>query len=203
MMAIRSSTVRYDFMRDHKRCEACGYDVESLLQAHHCVHIAKGGEDSPDNLLALCPTCHKAAHKWNRWNTEECSTREGTIKVIQWAHMKGSGTPKQFADAIKVLSTGPDEARALVASSLYRMDKCAAHAGCELAAERIDLHGRLQITANLRRWITGQMMANLGLFSPDKEDMYSELLGILDTYEKEATDDFNAITAKMKREEEA
>jgi hypothetical protein len=33
------------------------------LDIHHLIPVADGGEDSPDNLLALCPNCHALHHR--------------------------------------------------------------------------------------------------------------------------------------------
>lgn len=32
------------------------------LDVHHLEHVAKGGGDEPENLLALCPNCHSLHH---------------------------------------------------------------------------------------------------------------------------------------------
>ena len=55
-------------------CECCGFKPpewatkirHSILQAHHVVPIAKGGPTRIDNLVLLCPTCHKFAHAVHR-----------------------------------------------------------------------------------------------------------------------------------------
>jgi len=35
---------------------------EPYLETHHIVWLARGGEDSIDNTVALCPNCHKKMH---------------------------------------------------------------------------------------------------------------------------------------------
>ena len=32
------------------------------LETHHVIWMSKGGEDSPENTVALCPNCHKRMH---------------------------------------------------------------------------------------------------------------------------------------------
>ena len=32
------------------------------LDIHHLYYVSEGGGDTPDNLLALCPTCHSLHH---------------------------------------------------------------------------------------------------------------------------------------------
>jgi hypothetical protein len=50
-------------------CEACGEaapfrtpDGEPYLETHHVDELGKGGEDHPDKVVAVCPTCHKQIH---------------------------------------------------------------------------------------------------------------------------------------------
>ena len=43
------------------RCEDCGR--AGRLELHHVIEVADGGDDSPDNLRALCRPCHFAEHK--------------------------------------------------------------------------------------------------------------------------------------------
>ncbi len=40
------------------QCAICG--SEAFLEMAHIVPIARGGEASEDNMIALCPTCHRA-----------------------------------------------------------------------------------------------------------------------------------------------
>ena len=32
------------------------------LEVHHLTRLADGGADLPQNVIALCPTCHRKAH---------------------------------------------------------------------------------------------------------------------------------------------
>lgn len=51
-----------DYMRFHKRCEACGGLVSESALPHHIKTQAAGGSDGWDNLLRLCYSCHY--HEW-------------------------------------------------------------------------------------------------------------------------------------------
>jgi len=46
--------------RDNNRCQKCGYKPSSTsnIHAHHIVPKAEGGDDSVDNIVTLCSTCH-------------------------------------------------------------------------------------------------------------------------------------------------
>lgn len=42
-------------------CSICGWD-ECSCDIHHIIELSKGGLDSLDNLISLCPNCHRKAH---------------------------------------------------------------------------------------------------------------------------------------------
>ena len=46
-------------------CAICGnsYD-DSLLNEHHRIPRAFGGDDSKENLRFLCPNCHRQTETW-------------------------------------------------------------------------------------------------------------------------------------------
>ena len=53
-------------------CELCQQPApfqkrngEPYLEAHHIVWLAKGGADTVENTVALCPNCHKKMHSLN------------------------------------------------------------------------------------------------------------------------------------------
>src|SRR5574343_250313 len=44
-------------------CHDCGFDkVPSILEVHHIIPTYKGGLDTYDNLVLLCPNCHAIRH---------------------------------------------------------------------------------------------------------------------------------------------
>ena len=51
------------------KCELCGQPApfndgngRPYLETHHVVWLSKGGSDSVDNTVALCPNCHRKMH---------------------------------------------------------------------------------------------------------------------------------------------
>jgi predicted HNH restriction endonuclease len=66
----RSTAVReYAMARADGYCEACGNeapfagtDGKPYLQAHHINELGTGGEDTIENVIALCPNCHYRVH---------------------------------------------------------------------------------------------------------------------------------------------
>lgn len=49
------------FNREHGTCQGCGA-TGIALELHHRIPEANGGRNEPENLLALCRTCHDRAH---------------------------------------------------------------------------------------------------------------------------------------------
>ena len=46
------------------RCEICGQYV-SDLELHHKIPVSCGGDNSRDNLIWICHSCHKNEHRFN------------------------------------------------------------------------------------------------------------------------------------------
>jgi 5-methylcytosine-specific restriction enzyme A len=69
----RSPFVAEDAKRRAKGiCELCRQPApfqkkngEPYLETHHIVWLAKGGADTVENTVALCPNCHKKMHSLN------------------------------------------------------------------------------------------------------------------------------------------
>lgn len=53
----------YVLFRDNYKCQCChGKSKDNVLNVHH-IESRKTGGNAPNNLIALCGTCHKAYHK--------------------------------------------------------------------------------------------------------------------------------------------
>ena len=62
----------YAKARANGRCQLCGAMAPFLdqngkpyLESHHIIWLSKGGSDSVDNTVALCPNCHRKMHILN------------------------------------------------------------------------------------------------------------------------------------------
>ena len=51
---------RHVLERDGWRCQRCG--GLNQLQVHHVKRRSALGDDTAENLVALCPACHQAIH---------------------------------------------------------------------------------------------------------------------------------------------
>ncbi|EPJ42947.1 MAG: hypothetical protein OFPII_44310 [Osedax symbiont Rs1] len=62
--------VKATLLRAKGRCEVCHRsapfnrkkDDSPYLEVHHKIMLAKGGEDTLHNTVAICPNCHREAH---------------------------------------------------------------------------------------------------------------------------------------------
>ena len=48
-------------LRDGWRCQACGARLN--LEVHHKQHRSQSGDDSEQNLVTLCASCHVNVHR--------------------------------------------------------------------------------------------------------------------------------------------
>jgi 5-methylcytosine-specific restriction protein A len=60
---------RYALREADGVCQGCGEDApfigtdgEPFLEVHHLYRRSDGGADDPDNVVALCPNCHRQVH---------------------------------------------------------------------------------------------------------------------------------------------
>lgn len=73
MVYLRSSDVAlYAKYRAKGKCQLCEQAApfedkygEPYLECHHIKWLSEGGEDSPQNTVALCPNCHRKMHVLN------------------------------------------------------------------------------------------------------------------------------------------
>jgi len=66
--------------RHYFECAWCG---TKLTERHHIKEFAEGGEHTADNLILLCPTCHRDVHRSDtNINIEDLKLRKST-------HLKG------------------------------------------------------------------------------------------------------------------
>lgn len=63
---ISSKTKKFALLRAAGRCQLCEQNAPFLspdgtpyLEAHHIKGASRGGSDLPENVVALCPNCHR------------------------------------------------------------------------------------------------------------------------------------------------
>lgn len=55
-------------VRDNYTCQGCGISgltYSNIFEKHHILPVYFGGKDELDNLILLCPTCHKLVHRYS------------------------------------------------------------------------------------------------------------------------------------------
>lgn len=70
---IRSEKIReYARLRSNGICELCENPApfrdkfnRPFLETHHIIFLSQGGQDSVENVAALCPNCHRKIHNLN------------------------------------------------------------------------------------------------------------------------------------------
>ena len=45
----------------HEECEICGWN-KTTLDLHHIIPLSNNGIHKEENLIALCPNCHRLVH---------------------------------------------------------------------------------------------------------------------------------------------
>lgn len=63
--------IRASYASKHPLCEQCWKDgrITPMQEVHHIIPLSRGGIHDPDNLVALCKTCHSriTAKEDGRW----------------------------------------------------------------------------------------------------------------------------------------
>jgi len=75
---VLNQFIRNEYIREYSKvravgiCELCEKPAPFIdifgvpfLESHHVVLLSRGGKDSIDNVVALCPNCHKKIHNLN------------------------------------------------------------------------------------------------------------------------------------------
>lgn len=68
---------------DYVECESCGAEA---VDVHHIENRGMGGsktKDTPENLMALCRTCHDMAHRYPA-KMKPMLKRQHEITVSSW-----------------------------------------------------------------------------------------------------------------------
>jgi hypothetical protein len=60
------AAVRNKIIKRDKFCQRCG--ISRCLEVHHITLKTDGGQDTDDNLIALCYFCHKEWHYMEEFN---------------------------------------------------------------------------------------------------------------------------------------
>lgn len=92
-ISIKPSNNKYRYHLSHKinkllkdkSCANCKWDSD-VCDIHHIIPRAKGGTDNFDNLILLCPNCHRLVHK-NKLDVTKISTISDRIGLYLHQNM--------------------------------------------------------------------------------------------------------------------
>lgn len=86
-----NGTRRIQRMLLHFPCMRCNWQ-EGPRDVHHIIHVSEGGKNEINNLITLCPNCHRLAHR-------NLLSKEELIKILKnWTISSSSN--KEETDAL-------------------------------------------------------------------------------------------------------
>lgn len=59
---VSISNLKNNLLKNKGRCEICSNDFLPILQIHHIKPLSKDGLNVGNNVMLLCPNCHKTVH---------------------------------------------------------------------------------------------------------------------------------------------
>ena len=66
---LSKRTITKILNRANKGCAICGWN-ESTCDIHHIIPKSKGGTNNNDNLIIVCPNCHRVIHTTDKYSEE-------------------------------------------------------------------------------------------------------------------------------------
>jgi 5-methylcytosine-specific restriction endonuclease McrA len=82
LMQLSSRTIQKILKRAKIECAMCGWNRTSL-DIHHILPRSEGGSDELNNLIALCPNCHRLAHE-KQYTSDELKQRYLNSRLTEW-----------------------------------------------------------------------------------------------------------------------
>ena len=70
---LSKRTISKILKRSNACCSICNWN-ESSCDTHHVIPKSKGGTNEQNNLIIVCPNCHRIIHTTNRYNIEYLQT---------------------------------------------------------------------------------------------------------------------------------
>lgn len=76
-------------------CAICGWN-EARCDIHHIVPKSKGGTNDMDNLICVCPNCHRLCHSTDRYSVEFLKERSLGMLYKDWRSYYRSHSKKKM-----------------------------------------------------------------------------------------------------------
>lgn len=69
ILDVSKRTITKILKRANKGCSICGWN-ESTCDIHHIIERKNGGTDNIDNLIIVCPNCHRIIHTTKKYSKQ-------------------------------------------------------------------------------------------------------------------------------------
>ena len=80
---LSKRTITKILLRANKGCSICGWN-ESTCDIHHIIPKSKGGNNEHNNLIIVCPNCHRIIHTLNKYSTEFLQEHSMEKEFYNW-----------------------------------------------------------------------------------------------------------------------
>ena len=80
---LSKRTITKILNRANKGCSICGWN-ESTCDIHHIIEKSKGGTNEHNNLIIVCPNCHRIIHTTNKYSIEFLQNLSMEKQFIDW-----------------------------------------------------------------------------------------------------------------------
>ena len=75
-----AALIKDRIVEENGKCKICGMSYKPVLQLHHILPVSKFGNNNADNIICVCPNCHKTIHHLYRSLTK--TDEEAAIAYI-------------------------------------------------------------------------------------------------------------------------
>lgn len=89
------------------KCSICGWD-ESTCDIHHIIPKKNGGTDNMDNLIYICPNCHRICHTTNKYSIEHLKSLAISILYKDWKNFYHPSNWSFSSNAVLLSDRGPE-----------------------------------------------------------------------------------------------
>lgn len=74
ILDVSKRTITKILNRSNVGCSLCGWN-ESTCDIHHIIPKSKGGNNELDNLIIICPNCHRVIHNTDKYSVDLLKTK--------------------------------------------------------------------------------------------------------------------------------
>lgn len=83
LLDVSTRTISKILKRANKGCSICNWN-ESTCDIHHIIERKNGGTDENDNLIVVCPNCHRIIHTTKKYSLDFLKERNIDKVFSNW-----------------------------------------------------------------------------------------------------------------------